>query len=134
MAIRLYTSRTPVRQTKTVVYRLICASVQTGILCTIFAVGDLIVFRKTFFLETILADLALYVVAWQQTHLCGMFAFPIGRIYTYVSIFQLHLGAKDKTSDLLDFYGLFKHAGRVERYIGRTTNGLFLFSLLISRG
>ena len=132
MATRLYTSRTLVRQTNTVVYRLIRASVQTGIFCTIFAVGDLIVFRKTPPLEIMLADLALYIVVWQQTHLCGMFAFPTGRIYSYVSMFQLHLGAKDKTSDLLDSYGLFKHAGRVERYIGRTTNGLFLFSLLIS--
>ena len=133
MVTRLYTSRTRFRQTNTVIYRLIRASVETGIFCTIFAMGDMISFRKTSFLETMLANLALYIVAMPRSHLCGMFVFPIGRIYTNVSIFQSFLSANDETSDLLDSYGLFKHAGEVERYVGRTTSGLFLFPLLISR-
>ena len=40
------------------------------------------------FFRTMLADLALYIVAMPQSNLFGMFAFPIGRIYTNVSIFQ----------------------------------------------
>ena len=117
MVTRLYTSRTSFRQTNTVIYRLIRASVQTGIFCTVFAMGDMISFRKTPFLETMHADLVLYIVAMPRNNLFGMFAFPIGRIYTNVSIFQSFLGAKYETSDLLDSYGLFKHAGSVERYV-----------------
>ena len=76
-------------------------------------------------------DIASYIVAMPRSNLFGMFAFPIGRIYTNVSIFQSYLSAKDETYDLLDSYGLFKHTGSVERYLGRTT-GLFLFPPLIT--
>jgi hypothetical protein len=79
-----------------------------------------------------LADLALYIVAMPRSNLFGMFAFPIGRIYTNVSIFQSYLSANDETSHLLDSYGLFKHARSVERYIGRTAVGLFPFPPLIT--
>ena len=133
MATHLYTALSPFQQTNTVIYRLMRASIQAGIFCTIFAMGDMISFRKTFFLETMLADLALYIVAMPRTHLCGMFSFPIGRVYTNVSVFRSYLSTKDETSYLLDTYGLFKQAGSVERYFGRTTNGFFLFPLLISR-
>ena len=88
MVTCLYASRTPFRQTNTVVYRLIRESAEAGIFCTIFAVGDMIACRKTFFLETMLADIALYIVAMPRTHLAGMLAFPIGCIYTNVSTFS----------------------------------------------
>ena len=134
---RLHTPRNHFRRTNMVLYRLIRASVEAGIFCTIFAVGNMVAFGKTFYPETMLADIALDIVAMPRTHLCGMLAFPIGRIYTNVSIphsyLHSYLSIKNQTSHLLDSYGLFKHAGSAERYFGRTTNGVYLFPLCISR-
>ncbi len=45
-----------------------------------------------------------------------MFAFPIGRIYTNVSIPHLMVG--DKTSQLLDSYGQSERTERIERCVG----------------
>jgi len=58
-------SRTGFRRTDTVVNRLIRGAIQTGLLAGIFSMGDLITF-----------------VVLPSTNLYGMFAIPIGRIYT----------------------------------------------------
>ncbi|KAF8737899.1 hypothetical protein AX14_012270 [Amanita brunnescens Koide BX004] len=82
MVTRLYTSRTSYRQTNTVIYRLMRASVQTGIFCTVFAMGDMISF-----------------LAMPQSNLFGMFAFPIGRIYTNTLMETLNM--REALKDLL---------------------------------
>ncbi|KAI9463138.1 hypothetical protein HD554DRAFT_2027300, partial [Boletus coccyginus] len=58
-------SRTGFRKTDTVLNRLIRGAIQTGLLAGIFSMGDLISF-----------------VVLPTTNLYGMFAIPIGRIYT----------------------------------------------------
>lgn len=62
-------SRTGFRKTDTVLNRLIRGAIQTGLLAGIFSMGDLISF-----------------VVLPTTNLYGMFAIPIGRIYTNVSL------------------------------------------------
>lgn len=66
----LLCSRTGIQSTDTVLRRLVRTSVQTGLFVTVFSMGDLISF--------LLAP---------NMKLHGMFAIPIGRIYTNVSEF-----------------------------------------------
>lgn len=61
-------SRTGFRKTDTILNRLIRGAIQTGLFAGIFSIGDLITF-----------------IAVPSTNLYGMFAIPIGRIYTNVS-------------------------------------------------
>ena len=68
LAVVLVRSRTGFRKTDTVVNRLIRGAVQTGLFAGIFSLGDLITFTR-----------------WPDTNFYGMFAIPIGRIYTNVS-------------------------------------------------
>ncbi|KAI0078275.1 hypothetical protein K474DRAFT_1706666 [Panus rudis PR-1116 ss-1] len=61
----LWNSRTGFRKTDSVLYRLMRGAIQTGLFAGIFSIADLITF-----------------LALPQTNLYGMFAIPIGRIYT----------------------------------------------------
>jgi len=61
----LYRSRTGFKKTDSVINRLIRGAVQTGLFAVIFSLGDLVTFLK-----------------FPTTNLFGMFAVPIGRIYT----------------------------------------------------
>ncbi|KAF8838182.1 hypothetical protein BDN67DRAFT_955487 [Paxillus ammoniavirescens] len=65
LIIILTLSRTGFRKTDTVLNRLIRGAIQTGLFAGIFSLGDLITF-----------------VRLPTTNLYGMFAIPIGRIYT----------------------------------------------------
>ncbi|KDQ59251.1 hypothetical protein JAAARDRAFT_33974 [Jaapia argillacea MUCL 33604] len=65
LTIALYRSRTGIRQTNTILNRLIRGAVQTGLFVSIFALGDLFGF-----------------LLHRDTNLYAMFAYPIGRIYT----------------------------------------------------
>ena len=67
-------SRTGFRKTGTVLNRLIRGAIQTGLFAGIFSMGDLITF-----------------VVLPSTNLYGMFAIPIGRIYTNVSVLIIHM-------------------------------------------
>ncbi|KAI0820976.1 hypothetical protein BC629DRAFT_414427 [Irpex lacteus] len=58
-------SKTGFRNTDSVINQLIRGAVQTGLFAGIFSLGDLITFAK-----------------WPDTNFYGMFAIPIGRIYT----------------------------------------------------
>ena len=69
MVIVFARSRTGSRKTDTIVNRLIRGAIQTGLFAGIFSMGDLIMF-----------------VVFPNTNLCGMFAIPLGRIYTNVSV------------------------------------------------
>ena len=64
----LWRSRTGFRRTDTVLYRLIRGAIQTGLFAGIFSIADLATF-----------------LTLPETNLYGMFAIPIGRIYTNVS-------------------------------------------------
>ena len=61
-------SKTGFRQTDSVINQLIRGAIQTGLFAGIFSLGDLITFAKL-----------------PETNFYGMFAIPIGRIYTNVS-------------------------------------------------
>lgn len=74
LSIVLWRSKTGFRRTDSVLNSLIRGSIQTGLFATIFSLGDLITFLKA-----------------PLTNFYGMFAFPIGRIYTNVSDSQ-HFG------------------------------------------
>ncbi|KAF9233482.1 hypothetical protein BU15DRAFT_90336 [Melanogaster broomeanus] len=65
LIILLTRSRTGFRKTDTIINRLIRGAIQTGLFASIFAVSDLITF-----------------ITLPTTNLYGMFAIPIGRIYT----------------------------------------------------
>ncbi|TCD68569.1 hypothetical protein EIP91_010494 [Steccherinum ochraceum] len=65
LTIVLLRSRTGFRKTDTVLYRLIRGAIQTGLFAGIFSLGDLATFLQ-----------------YPDTNLYGMFAIPIGRIYT----------------------------------------------------
>jgi len=65
LGVILYRSRTGFSKTDTVLYRLIRGAIQTGLFAGIFSLGDLITFT-----------------CWPDTNMYGMFAIPIGRIYT----------------------------------------------------
>lgn len=68
----LASSRTGFRKTDTIINRIIRGAVQTGLFCSIFALGDLFSF--------LFAD---------DTYFYAMFAFPLGRIYTNVRILSI---------------------------------------------
>lgn len=72
LAYGLSRSLTGFRKTDTVVNRLIRGAIQTGLFASIFALADLFSF-----------------LLHQDTFLYAMFAYPIGRIYTNVSIFSV---------------------------------------------
>lgn len=59
-------------------------AIQSGVFCTIFALGALITFRKSFQPLMLLLDISLIGVTPQSSLFC-LFAFPAGRIYTNVS-------------------------------------------------
>lgn len=65
MTYMLSKSRTGFQKTDNVINRLIRGAVQTGLFAGIFSLGDMITF-----------------LLWPETNLYGMFAIPIGRIYT----------------------------------------------------
>ncbi|KAI0782949.1 hypothetical protein C8Q75DRAFT_811362 [Abortiporus biennis] len=65
LAFILFRSRTGFQKTDTVLNRLIRGAIQTGLFAGIFSMGDLLTFLK-----------------YPDTNLYGMFAIPIGRIYT----------------------------------------------------
>jgi len=65
LTIILTRSRTGFHKTDTVLNRLIRGAIQTGLFAGIFSLGDLITFLR-----------------YPETNLYGMFAIPIGRIYT----------------------------------------------------
>ncbi|EIW83156.1 hypothetical protein CONPUDRAFT_89135 [Coniophora puteana RWD-64-598 SS2] len=65
MTYMLSRSRTGFQKTDNVINRLIRGAVQTGLFAGIFSLGDMITF-----------------LLWPETNLYGMFAIPIGRIYT----------------------------------------------------
>ncbi|GJE97356.1 hypothetical protein PsYK624_135720 [Phanerochaete sordida] len=65
LGIVLTRSKTGFRKTDTVVNKLIRGAIQTGLFAGIFSIGDLITFSR-----------------WPNTNFYGMFAIPIGRIYT----------------------------------------------------
>lgn len=69
LGVILARSKTGFRKTDTVLNRLIRGAIQTGLFAGIFSLGDLITF-----------------VCWPATNFYGMFAIPIGRIYTNVSL------------------------------------------------
>ena len=68
LGVILARSRTGFRKTDTVINRLIRGAIQTGLFAGIFSLGDLVTF-----------------IRWPNTNMYGMFAIPIGRIYTNVS-------------------------------------------------
>ncbi|KAH8079816.1 hypothetical protein BXZ70DRAFT_960640 [Cristinia sonorae] len=65
LSLVLWRSRTGFRKTDSVLHRLIRGAIQTGLFAGIFSLGDLATFLK-----------------YPDTNLYGMFAIPIGRIYT----------------------------------------------------
>ncbi|KAF8735717.1 hypothetical protein AX14_001582, partial [Amanita brunnescens Koide BX004] len=82
MVFRLYMSRTRFRQMNRVLVRLIAATIQTGIFCTIFAMGGLISYR-----------------ALPSSNLFNIFGLPTGRIYT--NTLMLTLNMRDALRDIL---------------------------------
>jgi len=69
-------SRTGYRKTDAVLNRLIRGAIQTGLFASTFSLGNLVTF-----------------VLFPSTTLYGMFAIPIGRIYTNVSVLCATEGA-----------------------------------------
>ncbi|KXN90292.1 hypothetical protein AN958_04325, partial [Leucoagaricus sp. SymC.cos] len=74
MVFVLWKSKTGYKKTDSVIHRLIRGAIQTGIFSTIFAAGDLICF-----------------VTSSNTQLYGMFAIPLGRIYTNTLMYTLNM-------------------------------------------
>lgn len=63
-------AKTKFRATDTVINRLMRGAIQTGVFASIFSLGDLVAF-----------------LALPHTNIYGMFAIPLGRIYTNASMF-----------------------------------------------
>jgi len=82
MVFCLHKSRTHFQQMNRVLVRLTAVAIQTGTFCTIFAMGDLFSFREM-----------------PETNLWGVFAFPIGRIYT--NTLMLTLNMREELRDML---------------------------------
>ena len=82
LGILLARSRTGFRKTDTVINRLIRGAIQTGLFAGLFSLGDLITFALV-----------------PATNFYGMFAIPIGRIYTNVSI----TGCNRRSNHVLTF-------------------------------
>lgn len=88
MAYVLWKSKTGFRNTDNVIHKLIRGAVQTGIFATIFAAGDLISFGKSWkwlFKSRKVRKSICASVTNPETNIYGMFAIPLGRIYTNVS-------------------------------------------------
>ncbi|EKM74884.1 hypothetical protein AGABI1DRAFT_116689 [Agaricus bisporus var. burnettii JB137-S8] len=87
MAYVLWKSKTGFRNTDNVIHKLIRGAVQTGIFATIFAAGDLISF-----------------VTNPETNIYGMFAIPLGRIYTNTLMHTLNLreDLKEQLTDTIE--------------------------------
>ncbi|CAL1713154.1 unnamed protein product [Somion occarium] len=83
----LLRSKTGFRKTDTVLNRLIRGAIQTGVFASIFSLGDLLTF-----------------LTLPETNLYGMFAIPIGRIYTNTLLDTLLARdeLRDKLSGALD--------------------------------
>ncbi|KAH8094483.1 hypothetical protein BXZ70DRAFT_1034476 [Cristinia sonorae] len=82
LSLTLWRSRTGFRRTDTVLNRLIRGAIQTGLFAGIFSMGDLATFLK-----------------YPDTNFYGMFAIPIGRIYTNTLLDTLL--ARDELRDRL---------------------------------
>lgn len=65
----LWSAKTNFRATDTVINRLIRGAIQTGLFASIFSLGDMLAFSLA-----------------PETNFYGMFAIPLGRIYTNVSV------------------------------------------------
>ena len=81
-----YRSRTGFRKTDTVLNRLIRGTIQTGLFASIFSMCNLIA-----------------IVILPNTNLYGMFAIPIGRIYTNVSAVHVTQVCRPLTLFLFSF-------------------------------
>ncbi|KAF9223108.1 hypothetical protein BS17DRAFT_835469 [Gyrodon lividus] len=88
LIIILARSRTGFRKTDTVLNRLIRGAIQTGLFAVIFSLGDLIAF-----------------VTVPTTNLYGMFAIPIGRIYTNTLLDTL-LTREELKAQMVGTYGM----------------------------
>jgi len=82
LTLVLWRSRTGFRKTDSVLYRLMRGAIQTGLFAGIFSLGDLATFLQ-----------------YPDTNLYGMFAIPIGRIYTNTLLDTLL--ARDELRDKL---------------------------------
>ncbi|THH27974.1 hypothetical protein EUX98_g6204 [Antrodiella citrinella] len=82
LTLVLLKSRTGFHKTDSVLYRLIRGAIQTGLFAGIFSLGDLATFLR-----------------YPDTNLYGMFAIPIGRIYTNTLLDTLL--ARDELRDKL---------------------------------
>ncbi|KAF9010171.1 hypothetical protein BDQ17DRAFT_1004688 [Cyathus striatus] len=82
MCWTLWKSRTSYRRTNTVINRLMRGAIQTGFFAAIFAMGDLIAFSTS-----------------PTTNFYGMFAIPIGRIYTNTLMDVLNM--RDSLQEML---------------------------------
>lgn len=87
LSVVLWTSRTGYSKTDSVLNRLIRGSIQTGLFASLFSLGDLATFLR-----------------YPDTNLYGMFAIPIGRIYTNVSASSIFgtIRSDDVSQTLLD--------------------------------
>ncbi|KIJ62389.1 hypothetical protein HYDPIDRAFT_136040 [Hydnomerulius pinastri MD-312] len=95
LIIILSRSRTGFRKTDTVLNRLIRGAIQTGLFAGIFSMGDLITF-----------------VALPTTNLYGMFAIPIGRIYTNTLLDTL-LTREELKSQMAGTYEVGSASGQI---------------------
>ncbi|KAK7690033.1 hypothetical protein QCA50_006678 [Cerrena zonata] len=117
-------SKTGIRRTDTVLNRLIRGTIQTGLFASIFSLGDLITF-----------------LTLPDTNLYGMFAIPIGRIYTNTLLDTLltrdalrtELDAEtDATSTTLE--GSDRSTMRwANKKVANTTTGISLGDINITR-
>ncbi|RDB29913.1 hypothetical protein Hypma_014087 [Hypsizygus marmoreus] len=105
MARLLYRSRTGFRNTDTVIKRLIRGAIQTGCFAAIFVMGDLIAFLVS-----------------TDSNLYGMFAIPLGRIYTNTLMDTLIVrsGLKDLLNGAVDLGDPHTHNIWGESIISRT--------------
>lgn len=92
----LYRSRTGFHKTDTVIRRLIRGAVQTGVFASIFSLGDLVAFLTS-----------------TDSNLYGMFAFPVGRIYTNVRL-SLYLKSTSTITCFTDINGYSGVSCRIE--------------------
>lgn len=70
-----------------IISRLIRGAIQTGCFVTIFTIGNLIAASELFFVTFFIVTCnILYAVTSPSKNIYGMFAFPIGRLYTNVGV------------------------------------------------
>ncbi|KAF9534189.1 hypothetical protein CPB83DRAFT_321426 [Crepidotus variabilis] len=102
-------SRTGFRKTDTIINRIIRGAVQTGLFCTIFALGDLFSF--------LFAD---------ETYFYAMFAFPLGRIYTNTLLDTLNARTALKS-------GGYSDADTGDSYRLNNTNTIGIHSITVQK-